>query len=236
VRLFNFSETKSGIITPKNMELNTKDHVFSLDCFFLNHFGNSTKYQDAFKMFICVVNSVLVLHTILLNGLVIITIWKTPSLRSVPVNILLLCLACVDFLNGLMSQPLTVIHLVGELTWNDRLFCVLGVLMESVAWFASGISGTTVLALSVDRFLAVYVHLLYNEILTAIRSSIFAVVISAMFIVSLSTFFIWANNLFGTRNVVVIFFCLEAILLISYRIFRIVSYYRVQIQAQVEAT
>ena len=116
VRLFNFSETKSVIITPKNMELNTKDHVFSPDCFFLVFVGNSTKYQDAFKIFICVVNSVLVLPTILLNRLVIITIWKTPSLRSVPANILLLCLACADFLNGLISQPLTVIYQVGELT------------------------------------------------------------------------------------------------------------------------
>ena len=37
--------------------------------------------------------------------------------------------------------------------------------MESVAWFGSAISGTTVLALSVDRFLAVYMHPRYNEML-----------------------------------------------------------------------
>ena len=45
------------------------------------------------------------------------------------------------------------------------LFCALGLVVESVAWFGSAISGTTVLALSVDRFLAVYMHLRYNEML-----------------------------------------------------------------------
>lgn len=200
------------------------------DCFFLDFTGNSTKFQDAVKIFCGVVNALLVLPTVLLNGLVIITIWKTPS----PSNILLLCLACADFMNGLITQPLAVIHLAGELTWDARLFCIPGVVMESVAWFASGISGTTVLALSVDRFLAVYMHLRYNEIVTVRRTSIFVAAIWPLFTVNIFTRFIGvSNHLFITVNVVVIFVCLVTIMMIYYKIFRIVSYHRVQIQAQV---
>ena len=206
------------------------------DCFFLDFVGNSTKFQEALKIISCVLISLLVLPTILLNGLVIVTIWRTPSLRSVPSNILLLCLACADFLNGLITQPLAAIHLAGELTWNDHLFCIPGVVMESVAWFASGISATTVLALSVDRFLAVYMHLRYNDIVTVFRTSIFAMGIWPLFTVNVLTRFAETNSLFVTRNVVLIVLCLLAIVVIYYKIFKIVNYHRVQIQAQVEST
>ncbi|KAL9979186.1 hypothetical protein ACROYT_G016808, partial [Oculina patagonica] len=216
------------------MKDNTSDRLTSIDCFFLDFTGNSTKFQDGWKMFSCVVNSMLVLPTILLNGLVIVTIWKTPSLYNSPSNILLLCLACADFLNGLITQPLVVIHLVGEITLDARLFCIPGVVMESAAWFASGISGTTVLALSVDRFLAVYMHLRYNEIVTVRRTLIFVAAIWPLFTVNIFIRFIGVHNgLFITINVIVIFVCLVTIMLIYYKIFRIVSYHRVQIQAQV---
>ena len=219
------------------MEVNISDRVQAMDCSFFEFIGDkSTNFQDALKTLSCVVNALLVLPTVLLNGLVIITILRSPSLRSVPTNTLLLCLACADFINGLITQPLAVIHLVGEISWNDRLFCVPGVVMESVAWFASGISGITVLALSVDRFLAVHMHLRYNEIVTVFRTTVFAVVIWPLFTVNVSTRFIGTNNLFLTWNVTVIFLCLVAIILIYYKIFRIVTYHRAQIQAQVEST
>ena len=204
-----------------------------MNCSFLDFPGDSTKFQDALKILSCVVNALLVLPTILLNGLAIITIWRSPSLRAVPTNILLLCLACADFMNGLITQPLAVIHLVGEITWNDRLFCIPGVVMESVAWFASGISGITVLALSVDRFLAVHLHLRYNEVVTVFRTTVFAVAIWPLFTVNAFVRLIGVtNHLFITANVAVIFLCLVAIILIYYKIFRIVTYHRVQIQAQ----
>ena len=219
----------------ENGQGNSTDRLLSIDCFFLEFTGSTTKLQDALKIFCCVVNSLLVLPTVSLNGLVIITIFKTPSLH-LPSNILLTCLACADFMNGLITQPLAVIHLVGEITYDSRLFCVPGVVMESAAWFASGISGTTVLALSVDRFLAVYMHLRYNEIVTARRTSIFVVTIWPLFTVNIFTRFIGVNNsLFITINVAVIFVCLVAIMLIYYKIFKIVSYHTVQIQAQVVA-
>ena len=218
------------------MKGNNSDRFSSVDCFFLDFTGNSTnstKFQDALIILSCIVNSLLVLPTILLNGLVIVTIWKTPSLHSVPSNILLLCLACADFLNGLITQPLAAIHLAGELTWNDQLFCTPGVVMESVAWFASGISGTTVLALSVDRFLAVYMHLRYSDIVTVFRTSIFVVAIWPLFTVNAFARLVGAtNHLFITTNVTIIFLCLIAIFLIYYKLFGIVSRHRGQIQAQ----
>ena len=202
-------------------------------CSFLDYAGNSTKFQDALKILCGVVNSVLVLPAISLNGLAIITIWKTPSLRSVPSNILLLCLACADFMNGLITQPLAVIHLMGEITLNDRLFCVPGVVMESVAWFASGISGTTILALSVDRFLSIYVHLRYNGIVTLSRTTIFAVAIWPLFTVNAFARLVgMTNQLFITINIIVITVCLVAILLIYYKISTTLRRHRKQIQMQ----
>ena len=106
--------------------------------------------------------------------------------------------------------------------------------MESVAWFGSAISGTTVLALSVDRFLAVYMHLRYNEIVTVRRTTIFMAAMRPLFTVNIFACFIGVNNRqLITANVTVILVSLVAIMLIYYKIFRIVSYHRVQIQAQV---
>ena len=200
------------------MQGNATDRLLSINCFFLDFTGNSTKFQDALKVFCCLVNLLLILPTVSLNGLVIITICKTPSLH-LPSNVLLLCLACADFINGLITQPLAIIHLVGEITWDARLFCLPGVVMESAAWFASGISGTTVLALSVDRLLAVYMHLRYNEIVTVHRTSIFVAAIWPLLTVNIFTRFIEVNNYtFTTVNVVAIFVCLATILLIYYKI------------------
>lgn len=219
------------------MKENSSAQSLPIDCFFLDYTGHSehaTKFQDALKILLCVVNSTLVLPTILLNGLVIVTISRTPSLYSTPSNLLLLCLACADFMNGVISEPLVVVHLVGEITRDLNLFCIPGVVMESCAWLASATSGITVLALSVDRFLAVYVHLRYNEIVTVRKTTIFIAATWPLVTVNIFARFIGGNNrLFLTANVNVILVSLVAIMLIYYKIFKIVIYHNGQIQAQV---
>ena len=176
-----------------------------MDCYFLDFTGNSTQFQDSLKIITCVVNSLLIVPTILSNGLVIATIWRNSSLHSTPSNILLLCLACSDFLNGLITQPMEVIHVVGEL----------GVVMESTAWFASGISGTTVLALSVDRFLAVTMHLRYSHFVTVFRTSMFVIAMWPLFSVNAFARVMGVtNHTFLLTNVIIIFLCLVTILLI----------------------
>ena len=219
------------------MKENSSERSVQIDCFFLDFTGHpthSTKFSDAIMILLCVVNSILVLPTILLNGLIVVTIWKTPSLYSAPSNLLLLCLACADFMNGLISEPFLVVHIIGEATRDAGLFCAPGLIMESVAWFASAISGTTVLALSVDRFIAVYMHLRYNEIVTVRRTTMFIAAMWPLFTVNIFARFIGVTNRqFVTANVTVILVSLVVIMLIYYKIFKIVSYHRVQIQAQV---
>ena len=219
------------------MKENSSERSVQIDCLFLDFTGHSahaSKFQDAVTILLCMINATLVLPTILLNGLVVVTIWKTPTLYSAPSNLLLLCLACADFMNGLISEPFVVVHLIGEATRDASLFCAPGLIMESVAWFASAISGTTVLALSVDRFLAVYMHLRYNEIVTVRRTTIFITAMWPLFTVNIFARFIGVDNRqFVTANVTVILVSLVVIILIYYKIFRIVSYHRVQIQAQV---
>lgn len=210
--------------------------ISSMDCYFLDFTGNSTQFQDSLKIITCVVNSLLIVSTILSNGLVIATIWRSPSLHSTPSNILLLCLACSDFLNGLITQPMQVIHVVGELTLNEHLFCVPGVVMESTVWFASGISGTTVLALSVDRFLAVTMHLRYSHFVTVFRTLMFVIAIWPLFSVNaIARVIAITNHTFLLINVILIFLCLVTILMFYYKIFRVINRHRVQIQTQMSS-
>ena len=141
------------------MKENSQERSIQISCFFFDftaHSVHSTKFQHPVTILLYVVNATLVLPT-------------TPSLHSAPSELRLRCLACADFMNGLISEPLVLVHLIGEATRDGSLFCALGV----------------------------------------------------------------NNRPFITANVTVILVSLVIVMLIFYNISRIVSYHRVQIQAQV---
>ena len=110
-----------------------------------------------------VVNTFLSYTAIMLNILTIHAMRKTSSLPKT-IKTLLLSLAVSDLGVGLLVQPLFVIALVRYLQQKD-IYLVL------IAYrFASGLfavsSFLSVTALSVDRFLAVHLHLRYQELVT----------------------------------------------------------------------
>lgn len=145
-------------------------------------------------IFFCVVNLIFVLLIILLNGLVVVIIWKILLLYSVLFNFFFLCFVCVDFMNGLISELFVVVYMIGEVIWDVGLFCVLGFIMEFVVWFVSVILGIIVFVFSVDRFIVVYMYLRYNEIVIVCRMMIFIVVMWFLFIVNIFVCFLGVIN------------------------------------------
>ena len=159
--------------------------ISSMDCYFLDITRNSTQFQDSLKIITCacVVNCAHCTYCFM-KWISYSHNMEKPvsSLNAFQHTSPVPCL--FRLLNGLITQPIEVIHVVGELTLNEQLFCVPAVVMESIAWFASGISGTTVLALSVDRFLAVTMHLRYSHFVTVFRTSMFVIAIWPLFSVN----------------------------------------------------
>ena len=129
------------------------------------------EHNFALTIFICVVNSFSSYTAIMLNCVTIHAIRRTPSLPQA-LKILLLNLAVSDLGAGLVVQPCYVASGVLKLleyTENDLLYMA----TNSVHHFSSSIFALTsflcVLALSMDRFLAINYCLRYKHLTTRKR-------------------------------------------------------------------
>ena len=97
----------------------------------------------------------------MLNIVTIYAIYKTSTMPKT-LKTLLLSLACSDVAVGLFSQPLYTFFLINWLRLNNpgcipkQVGTILGSLFSAASFLG-------VVAVSVDRFLAVHPHLRYQE-------------------------------------------------------------------------
>ena len=128
----------------------------------------------------------------LANALVIISIWRTRSLRT-PANMLLIGLAMSDLGIGLFVQPFFIAHLISFAKQGIGNFtCISTAALTITAAFLSVVSFKTVTAISLERYLSLRLHLRYEDVVTMKRvrlilavfwlwSGIFAVVLVVYF-------------------------------------------------------
>ena len=121
----------------------------------------------------CFLNIPLMLISILANSLVLAAVYKAPSLRS-PSIVLLCGLAVSDLAVGLIVQPLFIAKELDSVKFLAGVTRILGVTF-------CGISFATMSAISLDRFLALKYHMIYNSLVTTVR-------------VKLTLIFIWLVN------------------------------------------
>ena len=144
--------------------------------YFLEVEVDSPEFADIRSAYIanCVFNSFLSYTAIVLNIVTIHVLRKASSL-SKTLKTLLLSLAVSDLGIGLFGQPFYTSVLVKLLLQNQNPDChtllVFGFII-SVFLFASFLS---VLAISVDRFLAIHLHLRYKELVTHRRVATVAI-------------------------------------------------------------
>ena len=118
---------------------------------------------------IAIVNAVLAFLAIAGNTLVLIAIWKTRSLHS-PSNILLSGLALCDLGVGLIAQPSWIILMIAELQGSEHLLSIACEFNWLSANFLLAVSFLTLTAISVDRFVAIKLHLRYYQLVTKKRA------------------------------------------------------------------
>ena len=111
----------------------------------------------------------------MLNIVTIYAIYKTSTMPKT-LKTLLLSLACSDVAVGLFSQPLYTFFLINWLRLDNPSCNAKQVRTISNTLF-SGASFLGVVAVSVDRFLAVHLHLRYQELVTHRRVVIVVIVI-----------------------------------------------------------
>lgn len=151
-------------VTDNGMETNSTPKCFFLTSVELSHEGS----VFVAEIICCAINSVLSLLATLWNSLVILVIWKTPALHS-PSNILICCLAGSDMVIGVLAQPMLVAYKIAEFKDSANTACI-GRLIHWIAGFVcAGVSVMTIAAISVDKVLALYLHLRYKQVVTVAR-------------------------------------------------------------------
>ena len=145
----------------------------------------------------CVFNIFLAYTAFMLNIVTIYALHKTSTMPNT-LKTLLLSLACSDVAVGLFSQPLYTFFLINWLRL-DNPGCNIQQVRTISSTLFSGASFLGVVAVSVDRFLAVHLHLRYQELVTH-RRVVIVVIVIWVYNAFLSLMILWGP--LGTLDVV----------------------------------
>ncbi|XP_078363503.1 adenosine receptor A2b-like [Oculina patagonica] len=147
------------------------------DCeLLLQYYPTYSEFEDLRSTYIasCVFNNFLCFTAIMLNIVTIHTLRKMSTLPKT-LKTLLMSLAVSDVGVGLLSQPLYTLLLVNRLQ-EENPSCDFYMAFDIMISLFAIASFFGVVAISVDRFLAIHLHLRYQELVTHKR--VVAVVIS----------------------------------------------------------
>ena len=176
----------------------------------------------------CVFNAFSAYTAIMLNILTIHAMRKTSSLPK-PLKTLLLSLAVSDLGVGLLAQPLYIAKMVYHQNHTHFLHATFNV-AQVIFTIASFLS---VVAISVDRFLAVHLHLRYQELVTYDRVSVAVISIwtlSALY--GPMSYFLSSKQLVYVIMLVILGFCFIITGIVNCRIYFTVRHHTIQIQVQ----
>ena len=178
-------------------------------------------------------NAFLCYTAIMLNSITIHAIRKTSSLPK-PLKTLLLSLAVSDLTVGLLAHPSYTATLAMNLeknTENNTTFSYTSfAIFRATGNFLSWSSFFLVLALTVDRFFAIHLHLRYQEFVTHRRvvAVVISIIVLSLFLSSV-LWWIWHYRLEIHSSVEIICFVILAILYC--KIYSTVRRHRNQIQS-----
>ena len=175
----------------------------------------------------CVLNSPLMLISILGNALILAVIIRTPSIRSTPNMIMLCSLAVSDFLVGLIAQPL---YIAKKLTKYRPVGHASTMMTHSLC----GVSLLTITAIAVDRFLALHYHMRYATLVTHSRVKYTLIIMWLTSSFQTGLYFL-NERVHSLLAGVLIVNCLIISTFSYIRIYRIVRRHHSQIQTQQQA-
>lgn len=201
-------------------------------CYFID--GNPADFtQDNNHLYITiiVINCLACLPTVFGNIIIILGIWSLPVLHT-PSNILLVGLASSDLGVGLLVPPLNIARILPKLQGRSlNSWCNAQVAYTFFGVMFCGVSFLTVAAFSIDKYLALHLHLRYTAIVTTKRVVYFVLSFWVIF-GAMSTVQIWSMTAYRISVCIVLPFFLAGTSFTYYRIYRVVLKHKVQIQSQ----
>ena len=181
----------------------------------------------------CFFNAFLLFTALVLNIITIQALRKISSFPK-PLKTLLLSLAVSDLGVGLLVHPLYIARLIMniEQSANKRLYYTVYTAQRLFGYLLCTASFLGIIALTVDRFLAIHLHLRYQELVTHRR--VVTVVISVWVWSSCFSLFVLnrvLENVLAIINATIGAVCLTTTGLIYCKIYSIVRHHTNQIHA-----
>ena len=161
-------------------------------CFFIKNAVEQTPPVFVANIITSVLDLLVAISATLSNALIVYVIWKNRSLCS-PSNTLMGCLAVTDLLVGSLVAPLNVLTKIGETVNNGELYCVAGVIFSFIGWISVSLSFLTLAVISVERYLAIRLHLTYIAIITT-KKIITVLAFFCFLVVAITLFRFWDNK------------------------------------------
>ena len=200
----------------------------------LQHLPSSSEDKNSSKTYIvnCVFNAFLSCTAIMFNILTIHAIRKTSSLPK-PLKTLLTCLAVSDLGVGLFCQPFYMALLIMALQQTNA-GCVANTAFLSILGVFCSASFLSIVALSVDRFVAVQFHLRYQQTVTHKRVLV-TVILIWLFSAFTPLLYLWINpDIIHVMYAINGMVSLAGMSLVYLKIYLIVRRHKIQIHAQLQ--
>lgn len=176
----------------------------------------------------CVVNAFLAYTTVVMNCVTIHAVRKTSSL-STSLKTLLLSLAVSDLSIGLLNQPFYIALLSRSLR-GLNLGCTAYTAFTFVIIFFTSASLFGVMAISIDRYMAIHLHLRYRELVTEKRIFVGVALIWLLSACMASIFLRIPPRLFALTFAIAAGICLVISTFLYFKIYTIVKRHSVQIR------
>ena len=140
-------------------------------------------------IFLCVLNITFIFSGIILNTLVIASIWKSSQLRKKLCHFMIMVLSCVDLIAVVASHPAILIFVISWLIDDHNLLLKLWFYLHFTDVIL-GFSFCVLLVMSIERYLGAYYPIFHRTSVTRRRlltllslTLIFHISLSAMFII-----------------------------------------------------
>ena len=189
-------------------------------------------YHVAVPVLNCIINIPTFVAAAFGNLLVLVSIWRTSSLH-LPSFVLLFNLALSDLCVGLIVQPAFVTGTLARMSGAHNVLCLAVISYTVSSSILCGVSLLTMTAISVDRYLAVSLHLRYQEVVTVARVVLLVVLVWLSSTVSAISW-LWSSNVFYIIAAVTIAVSNVLVLFTYVKIYCIVRRHEAQIHAQVQ--
>lgn len=202
-----------------------------VECFVLPDPANQeVMARHASNLITATINALSSPFAVLANFLVVFVIARNTALHT-PSNVLLASLAFSDLMVGMVVQPCYVVFRLYENILHLVPPCLLRIIYSESFWVCYGVSFLTLSAISIERYIALRLHLRYKELVTTRRVLWVAIIIWVMDI-SL-TFMEWIAQTKLLRNchAALLLFCLVVTFGTHIKIFWILRRHQRQINS-----